>query len=683
MLAYFGILTASSQRQIPTPQLQNGKPVPQLVTTAQHLMLSQADQNPRLRYPILKPVKSYQKETLQQVPKQLKRRTAQTKPLQQFVKRADDTNNIMILGTVLSRPSWGDYEETSDVPFGVFSFDTDPDNNTIAYVKQNSAFFANGGAAFYNGRFHYITYENLWGYLFGTLSIYDMNNWSCLTSKAAINRDFITTASAYDPTSGYVYGCTYNQDMDGMELAAFDYESQSRKLICKIDSDVTALACNKAGELFEITGNGYLAKVNKATGQLTNIGYTGVTPDPYLQSAAIDPATGKMYWAAMVDGAQSRLYLVDTATGEATLIKEFADAPEFGSLYIPEVKTGAEPETVSDLNVSFANGEVTGDVTFTLPSKSVAGNVLSGNLDYYILCGGDTLCTSTGTPGLVIKKTLTLKAGANIILVFCKNDNGESERARKYLYTGYDQPMAISNIALTYDGYEAKLTWRAPTATTHNGYLDTKSLTYNVVRYPQGDTVATGLKNTSFTETLPSDTLQHYHYTVTAVNYVTESDPTESNSVLIGKPFELPYTDDFESGNLNNYSTIDPSKSGYDWEVTTDYDNEDAGNVLLYSNYYCYDTANNWIVLPPINLKADNVTMLTFKAHTGDWDNSLNEKLNVMIGRNEDTKLFKKVQSFTVSSYNFSTFTVPVIVSEDGTYRIALQCVSDASSYGI
>lgn len=96
MLACFGILAASAQQQIPMPQLQNGKPVPQLVTTAQHLVLSQADQNPRLRYPILKPIKSYKKETLQRVPKQTKRRKAQSSPLSQFVRRADNTNNVII-----------------------------------------------------------------------------------------------------------------------------------------------------------------------------------------------------------------------------------------------------------------------------------------------------------------------------------------------------------------------------------------------------------------------------------------------------------------------------------------------------------------------------------------------------------------------------------------------------------
>ena len=71
------------------------------------------------------------------------------------------------------------------------------------------------------------------------------------------------------------------------------------------------MACDNAGQLYGITIDGYLNKIDKTTGKFTKVGNTGVSVKGIMQSAAFDRDNDKMYWAAMTADNQAALYDVD------------------------------------------------------------------------------------------------------------------------------------------------------------------------------------------------------------------------------------------------------------------------------------------------------------------------------------------------------------------------------------
>lgn len=64
------------------------------------------------------------------------------------------------------------------------------------------------------------------------------------------------------------------------------------------------------------------------------VGEAGVSVSTAPQSAAFDPKTGILYWAAQLSDGTATLYTVDTETGAATKVTDFNDAQEVAGLYI-------------------------------------------------------------------------------------------------------------------------------------------------------------------------------------------------------------------------------------------------------------------------------------------------------------------------------------------------------------
>ena len=81
---------------------------------------------------------------------------------------------------------------------------------------------------------------------------------------------------------------------------------------------VIAFAVNNAGSMFGVStlGNKFL-RINKATGQTTNIGVTNLSTND-IYGCDFDPFTGKMYMLVQ-NGSNTDVYNVDTATGIGTV----------------------------------------------------------------------------------------------------------------------------------------------------------------------------------------------------------------------------------------------------------------------------------------------------------------------------------------------------------------------------
>jgi hypothetical protein len=74
------------------------------------------------------------------------------------------------------------------------------------------------------------------------------------------------------------------------------------------------LACNSEGVLYIVDDAGFLCTVNKTTGAVTVIGYTGIKPY-YVQSMAFEQSTGRLFWAMSNNNEEGKLIEINPLSG--------------------------------------------------------------------------------------------------------------------------------------------------------------------------------------------------------------------------------------------------------------------------------------------------------------------------------------------------------------------------------
>lgn len=83
--------------------------------------------------------------------------------------------------------------------------------------------------------------------------------------------------------------------------------------------------------------------------------------------------------------------------------------------------------------------------------------------------------------------------------IVARNKGGESERINISAYIGYDMPVAVGALDITVVDGCPSISWSAPQACVHEGYIDAESLTYTVMRDDEV-CVSSGLQSLSFVD---------------------------------------------------------------------------------------------------------------------------------------------------------------------------------------
>lgn len=175
---------------------------------------------------------------------------------------------------------------------------------------------------------------------------------------------------------------------------------------------------------------------------------------------------------------------------------------------------------VANLTAEFVGGELAGNISFTLPEKTVVGDFLNGNVEYTVSVNGKEHSKGAGTPGDHISLDITLSEGMANISVVTANADGVGQEAKTSVYVGNDNPEAPSDVVLTVADGIFTIRWRAPGQIgSHDGYVDAEAITYTVVRYPGEMIVAEGLAATEFSEKVPLSPLLTLKINVLANKY--------------------------------------------------------------------------------------------------------------------------------------------------------------------
>lgn len=635
---------------------------------------------------------------------------------------------IALLAVALSLPLTGWADQGSNVPTiycGVYKSDawgqnpqrgiyTFKPSAPVTFTKQSTAtddrgLAALGGAAVYDGVYHAVNYTSFadpmsssgYSYYF-TYYEYDTKTWNKTSSKY-VNYDNISARCnvAIDPVSGKVYGLFNNFDLDynvvDRKWATIDYSTQKKTVIDAMTLNLVSIAISNEGQCYGIATDSKLYKIKKEDGTYQTVGPTGITVNSGLpMSAAFDPQSDVMYWAAQKSDGTSGIYTLNLNTGAATLVGSFPNNEVVVNMWIPKPAANADaPAAVSNLSANFPGESLTGSFSLTLPSQTYGGGMLDplNSLSIHISESGRAISgysPSTELPGnTVTVSNVTVPAGGEkTFTIYVSNDDYDGAKIDTTFYVGPDYPTAPLNarLILDRDAQKAHLSWTAPTVGQHGIVFDPNSngLSYKIVRQPGNVTVGTVTGGaTIYDDNIDlTGELRALSYDIIALNGTLTGDTAKTNKAIIGDPLAPPYTENFSrESDFDFFTVIDNNNDGATWKYR-------ATHYTYTSNeqFAAIDADNNnadddYLLTPPIKLEKGATYLLDFRAKKQYSGSNYNQKMDVLVGTGDDVTLYNKVMTGVnideVNNIPFdSTFTVP----SDGVYHIAFHALSNAAS---
>jgi hypothetical protein len=487
----------------------------------------------------------------------------------------------------------------------------------------------------------------------------------------------------YDPTTGNVYGCFYNDDGDGWVFGRMSLETGEREAITDLDVVFVVIAANSKGEIYGIDLFGDLYKFDKFSGARTKIGNTGYTP-AYSASGCFDLRTDKLYWECLGSDEEARIFEVNTEDASVTLSTTLPNSAEIISMFIPTPEADdAAPAAVGNLTATFDKDSFDGNVTFTLPSNTFSGDPISGSLQYEVTLNEVSYATGSGNAGEEITIPVSVTAaGEYRIAVYSENSVGRSPVTKLERWIGYDVPDNVHNLSVKRGdtNNQVELSWDPVAQTVHGGYIDPAAVTYKVVRMPDNVTVASGLTETKYTDTLPeTEDLVTYSYLVSAINGGMEGEAVTSDTYSYGIS-SLPFSEDFsdEDVGISRFFVVDADNDGYTWT----YDGINQAARIRYSSANGYtEPKDDWLFTPMFSFKSDRLYYVSFKSR--GYDSSNIERIEVKMGNDQSVAAMTE-QLFgvqTINSPEYKTFGKYFSVSTDGHYSIGFHACSAADKF--
>lgn len=505
--------------------------------------------------------------------------------------------------------------------------------------------------------------------------------------RQEVNSELVANDVAVDPVSGRIYGLFLSGDggyvwgyVDPVEKTRTkisDYTVKYNTSATTIDQ-FRSLCFSPDGQAYAVPFSGKLYKVDKETGEVTNMGFTKYYFN-YVEGATWDNENDRVLTTYSYSST-SALNAINPADGKMTTLANLPGAVTV--IYNPyDYVQDKSPLPVSNLTVSFENGSKDGTVSFTAPTTTEDGTTLSETLTYYIVNKGETVATGTVEPGKTVSEAVTASSSELMkYSVYTTDAAGESLREVASAFAGVDKPAA-PNVTATNNGSKVTLTWNAVNEGAQGGYVNADKMTYDVKRYPGGKLVASAITGTTFTDevALPEEgKVAGYHYGVTARSGGLSSAEGESKKVMLGALMPE-WTENFSSESaLDNFTIINAGNSGNTWKWN---DYRKCAYIEGSNNY----DKNDWLISPPVELKKGLSYDLVFDFNTGSY---YNQKYELCIGTDNTVEaMTKKLDSETLKysgkPYGYTSRTVTINVENDGIYYIGWHAKTTANDENI
>lgn len=564
--------------------------------------------------------------------------------------------------------------------FGLYAFNPFITPTTFTKLPDgpDGSVAADGGGCYYDGKYYAVTFAGFMGMILAEYSVYNAETWE-MEKYIPVGGGSVAIDMDFDPTTGFIYGCFYNDAFDGLVFGRMNPETGVRTAICNLNRIFFGISVNAKGEVYGIDEEGGLYKFNKLTGLRTLVGKTGVMQQ-YLGSATFDQKTGDLYWNAVREDG-SCLYKVDTKTAQLTEVSRFPNLEEIQGMFIPvPAAEDLAPAVAENLSANFEGPALIGSFSFTLPVTTYDGTALQGEMDYEIAVNDVLYKSGKGMAGATISETVKVStAGMYKLSVRPGNSYGPAPTKFVTLWIGRDLPTAVSDLKAVEGSKpnEVILTWTAPEGSQHGGYLDTGNLSYNIQRYHDGKlTKQFSTSALTYTDIITdAGTMSPYYYIVTpVVSGVGEGEAARSNSIGIGSALSLPYYQSFDAEDcLDIITIIDRHGDGKTWEW-------DPTFTAARAQYDWNNAKNEWLITPALHLTAGYVYKVGFDV----WGRSgFTERFEVKMGHGRKhtdmtAAVYPRTEVRNDTPAHHSTLAK---VSEDGDYNFGFHALSDVDQW--
>lgn len=243
---------------------------------------------------------------------------------------------------------------------------------------------------------------------------------------------------------------------------------------------------------------------------------------------------------------------------------------------IEEGPSLAAPLAVTELTATAAErGELKATLGFKAPLKDYAGKDLTAISRIDILRGGQVI-GSIDNPAPGSAQTYTddkAQQGDNVYTVkpYGANDE-EGETAEVTVYVGVDTPSSPTNVKLVQEGNNVILIWDAPTTGANGGYIDPEKCVYAVYSSIHDGIIEEGITGTRWgadiTSMLKQDQFPLF-FGVYALNAAGGSTGVPSNTLVIGAPYDMPFSESFQYGYMEHEMWIvSDAKGDCEWQPT-------------------------------------------------------------------------------------------------------------------
>lgn len=337
------------------------------------------------------------------------------------------------------------------------------------------------------------------------------------------------------------------------------------------------------------------------------------------------------------------------------------------------------------VSCSFPEGAVEGSIVFRMPSKLADGSDAPASM------------TWTATDGEAVQSG-TAAPGAEVTVNYSGLENGEhnftfraaagTEKGASLVHNtwvGADVPAAPGNVLLEAAGGGYRLSWTAPDHGAHYGHMVPADLTYVV--YLDGKQVGNATKECSVAVELPSDAAtRQYAFQVYAVadrEGKLVSEPGTSNSVFMGRGYDLPYTivPTAEQAAAMTIINVDGDRSN--WSMTSEVGETTSS---FFTSRDWDNKGDDWLITPPLWFDKDNAKYnISFEVK---FHNPLKaeEFYEVWVGDSPSADAMRQIRVAPKTRVNERTYykvSYDFDVEKGGTRFAGIRYVGDADQGGI